>query len=446
MIARVLATASRLLLGIFYRRVDVVGLTHVPPKGPVVVVANHHNALVDPLLLLASLPRTLRPIAKAPLFQHPILGLLLRLVGAIPVHRRHESEGGPDRNAAAFARAAELLAAGDGIVLFPEGVSQPEPVLMPLRTGAARLVLGAEQLRSGALGVTLLPVGLVYEAPGTFRIGRALVVIGEPVAIRDLVSRYATDPSGAVRALTDRIAGALRSLVVEAEDRRTLQLIGVVERLVDSRREIEPARRTAWMRGVMTAYRTLRQEAPMRIARFREDLERYEKERERAGVAGSPIARYSPAQVLRYVFREGASLVLGAPLALWGLCVHGGPYHLTGLAVRALAPEEDMIATDKLATGMLLYPLCWLAEAWIVTWLGGRLALAWFLIALLPSGFFALTWQARLSRFRAQALGFLAFVFRPDLHRRLVAQHEALRAELDALSRMAMPVAVEERS
>jgi glycerol-3-phosphate O-acyltransferase / dihydroxyacetone phosphate acyltransferase len=447
MIARVLATASRLLLGIFYRRVDVVGLTHVPPKGPVVVVANHHNALVDPLLLLASLPRTLRPVAKAPLFRHPILGGLLRLVGAIPVHRRHESEGGPDRNAAAFARASEFLAAGDGIVLFPEGVSQPEPVLMPLRTGAARLVLGAEQLRGGALGVTLLPVGLVYEEPGTFRIGRALVVVGEPIATGDLVAQYATDPSGAVRALTDRIAGALRSLVVEAEDRRTLQLMSALDRLMDPRPEGGPAARAAWMRGVMTAYRTLRREAPTRIARFREDLERYEMERERAGVGDSPIARYGAAQVTRYVFREGASLVLGAPLALWGLCVHGVPYHLTGLAVRTLSPEEDMIATDKLATGMLLYPLCWMAEAWIVTRLGGRLALAWFFIALLPTGFLALTWQARLTRFRAQALGFLAFVFRPDLHRRLVAQRDALRAELDALSRMATPAAaLESRS
>src|SRR5215813_6137004 len=104
MIGALLARASRLLLGLFYRRIDVVGLSRVPPTGPLVVVANHHNALVDPMLLLGTLPRTLRPIAKAPLFSHPVLGPLLRLAGAILVHRRQESDGDPERNAAAFAR------------------------------------------------------------------------------------------------------------------------------------------------------------------------------------------------------------------------------------------------------------------------------------------------------------------------------------------------------
>src|SRR5437762_9914679 len=231
MIAGLLASASRLLLGVFYRRVEVVGRAHVPRRGPLLVVANHQNALVDPMLLLGMLPRALRPVAKAPLFGNPILGPLLRAIGAVPVHRRQESEGGPDRNTEAFARVAELFGAGEAVLLFPEGVSQPTPLLMPLRSGAARLLLGAEHAHRGVLGITLLPVGLVYEEPGSFRTGRALVVVGEPIPTRDLVDGYAADPTAAVRALTERIAGALRGLIIEAEDRHTLHLVGAVERL-----------------------------------------------------------------------------------------------------------------------------------------------------------------------------------------------------------------------
>ena len=39
---------------------------------------------------------------------------------------------------------SDALARGEAIVIFPEGVSQPEPTLKTLRTGAARLLLDAE--------------------------------------------------------------------------------------------------------------------------------------------------------------------------------------------------------------------------------------------------------------------------------------------------------------
>ena len=434
MISRVLAVIARLLLATFYQRVDVVGMERVPSRGPVVIVANHQNALVDPLLLLGRLPRALRPVAKAPLFRYPVLGWMLRLIGAIPVHRRHESDGGPDRNAAAFARVTDLLAAGEAVLLFPEGVSQPAPVLMPLRTGAARLVLGAEHLKGGALGVTLLPVGLVYEEPGTFRAGRALILVGQPVATGDLIRAYTDDPAAAVRALTDRTAEALRALVIEAEDRRTLQLVTVIRRLWGERPGGDAADHAAWVRGVMRVYEGLRHAEPARVAHFRLELERYEKDRELAGVDDRLPERYRAARVVSYALREGGSLLLGAPLALWGVFVHALPYRLTGLVVRALGPDDDMVATVKIVVSMLAYPVCWALEAGLLAQLAGPVALVLFLVALIPSGFFALDWQLRLRRFRGQTAGFLAFLFRPDLHRRLRARRRALRAELDALA------------
>src|SRR5262245_921962 len=94
MLYRLLRRLSGLLLELFYRRVEVVGLARVPATGPLVVVANHQNALVDGMLLLAVLPRRLVTIAKAPLFHHPLIGLFLRGFGAIPVHRRKDAAAG----------------------------------------------------------------------------------------------------------------------------------------------------------------------------------------------------------------------------------------------------------------------------------------------------------------------------------------------------------------
>src|SRR3989442_1043164 len=128
----------RWVLALFYRRIDVVGLEHIPESGPLIVAANHQNALVDPMLLLALIPRRMVALAKAPLFRHPVIGPFLRLLGALPVHRRQDGGGDPARNRAMFSAATAHLWAGQAVLIFPEGVSHPDPALMPLRTGSAR--------------------------------------------------------------------------------------------------------------------------------------------------------------------------------------------------------------------------------------------------------------------------------------------------------------------
>ena len=196
---RIVRQLARALLGLFYHRVEVVGREHIPARGPLIVAANHHNSLVDPLLLLATVPRRLVALAKAPLFRHPLIGPFLRMVGALPVHRRQEAGTDPSRNDALFDAVTRTLRAKGGILIFPEGVTQPEPVLMTIRTGAARMLLAAEVDAGDRLNVALLPVGLVFHEPGTFRTGWALSLVGPPVPTGDCVTLYRTEPEAAVR-------------------------------------------------------------------------------------------------------------------------------------------------------------------------------------------------------------------------------------------------------
>lgn len=442
---RLVRALSRLLLRLFYRRVEVVGAGRIPADGPLLVLANHQNALVDGMLLLAVIPRRLRPLAKAPLFSNPLIGPFLRMIGAIPVVRRQDTGTATVENTRMFEAAGRTLAAGGAILVFPEGKSQPEPVLQPLRSGTARLLLGAESALGRALGTAVVPVGLLFNAPGIFRSGWALVLVGEPLRLGDALARHAAEPEATVRALTERLEDALGALIVEAGDRETLRLLHLAESIWRAQADapaVDAEASAEWRRRAMRAYRWLRPREPERIAALRREIHHYAALRERSGLAERRLdAPLSRGTALRWALRESLLLALGLPLALWGLATHALPYRLNGWLVRLAHPDGDAEATYKLVLGIVVFPMSWLAESWLAWHLGGWPLLGFFLIALVPSGLFALGWKERLARVARQTRGLYHLLNRRDLRRFLVAQRRGLAEEFEALVRL-VPEAV----
>lgn len=436
---------ARFASALFYRDVELIGAERVPPRGPLIVAANHQNALVDPMLLVATLPRRLRPLAKAPLFKHPLVRPFLAAAGAVPVHRAKESSGDAGRNAAMFAATARALANGEAILIFPEGVGHFEPALQPLRTGAARMLLGAEAL--GSPPVTLLPVGLVFRQPGRFRSASGAVLVGKAIATRDCVALYPHDPETAVRTLTARLEEGLRHQIIEADTWRTEFLLRVAASVWHEEHAVagrpvpaDATSRTVWLREVGRAYRALLEREPERLRRLRRGLEAYSEILERSGLRGRHLEQsYSPAGVLRYATRQVFLLLVTLPLAFAGTVLHGPGFWLTDTAVGLARPQPDTEATYKILGGLLFYPLTWAVEGWLAFRLGGPWALAAVLLALLPCGFFALTWRERFARAAGEALAFWRYLRHPDLRRHLAERREQLYLELSALAELVEP-------
>src|SRR4051812_33680233 len=122
MLYRLLRVIAAVALRWYYAQIAVQGAERAPRSGPLLIVANHPNALIDPLLVGTTLSRRVLLTAKATLFENPVLSVLLHAVGVVPLRRAKDEGGGvhgeasPARNAAAF-RAVTTALRRDGAVL-----------------------------------------------------------------------------------------------------------------------------------------------------------------------------------------------------------------------------------------------------------------------------------------------------------------------------------------
>lgn len=131
----ILASVARRLLAC-QARLQVSGTECIPGEGALLVVSNHLGML-DPYVIGARLPRALRILAKAEIFEWPVLGGLARWGDAVPVHR-----GDADRQA--LRTLAEALVAGQCVLVFPEGQYAYAPAraeMAPFKPGAGWLAL-----------------------------------------------------------------------------------------------------------------------------------------------------------------------------------------------------------------------------------------------------------------------------------------------------------------
>ena len=129
----------RLVLRVFFRRIEIAGTDRIPAsRACPSSCLNHPNGLVDPLFfLLCFSPRPVSFLAKAPLFEMPVVGFFTRAFGSIPVYRRRDAERRPPQPRDVRRAPAGSSTRGGVSALFPEGVSHDEPKLLDLKTGAA---------------------------------------------------------------------------------------------------------------------------------------------------------------------------------------------------------------------------------------------------------------------------------------------------------------------
>lgn len=171
---RMIRSAASLIL-FLQMRLDLSGVERLPRSGPLLLVSNHLG-LTDQFAIVVRLPHEVRILAKAELFEWPIVGWLARRCDVTPIRR-----GGIDREAMRTIR--DLLRRGAWVLVFPEGtyVDAHEPVgMLPVKTGAAWL---AWQTRARVVPVAITGTETIWSPGRGWRLWhrpQVRVVFGDP--------------------------------------------------------------------------------------------------------------------------------------------------------------------------------------------------------------------------------------------------------------------------
>ena len=175
-------------LRLFHKKFRVVGYENL--KGseiPTIVVGNHQNALLDPILCCSVITQQLHWLTRSDVFKPGLVSFLLRKVNMLPVYREKDNVADiRDRNEAIFQECYKRLNRGHWISLFPEGTHKGKKSLnTPLKKGIGRLIIGTFEANPNLQQIRILPLGLEYseffEKDGNFmlRIGKPIVLSKE---------------------------------------------------------------------------------------------------------------------------------------------------------------------------------------------------------------------------------------------------------------------------
>jgi len=216
----------------YFNKIIVEGKENIPKNRPVILVANHQNALIDPLLFATH--TNLKPwfLTRAAVFTNPTVARILHFIRMLPVYRVRDGFSTIQKNEQTFDQTFEVLRKNGTVVIFAEGNHSLVRNLRPLSKGFTRMAFGLKE-KYPEIEPVILPVGLQFSAH--MRSGGVVRITFGKVIPVDM-------PSSQSGKLTKSVENSLKSLIVDIPNEGyEAQLQKLIDHEVDltSKQEVE---------------------------------------------------------------------------------------------------------------------------------------------------------------------------------------------------------------
>ncbi|MCL1600878.1 MAG: 1-acyl-sn-glycerol-3-phosphate acyltransferase [Actinomycetia bacterium] len=384
-IRKIVAWATALL----FHRVEVRQRHGLTASGSQLANSSHFGGFTDPLVLIRAMDRVPRFVARDVIWNYPVVRNILNWVGAIPVHK--SDDGGPSSNDQMFRSTYEALGENDLVTIFPEGITVDDPRIAHIKTGSARIALGARA--SGVENILLLSAGIHYENKAALR-SKVFIDIGYPIDLDEWVSLHVApgepqDASNrdAVVALTTEMEQHLRWAAPDFEDWVTARNLSAASDV--ALRQALGSKASIGHGDKERLARLLDEASDEPKKAVVETMELYQTEIDALGVSDEMFVAGLGTK-WAFLWNIVKDIVIGLlllPFAVIGIVVNAIPMALVWLIGR-LKVDDAVMATIKPLGAIFVYVVTWGFWLWRA-WASGGVEIFAAMFILMPFYLFA---------------------------------------------------------
>lgn len=439
MIYSFLKILMRISLRFFFRNLQVKGLENIPENGPLLIVSNHPNTVLDPIIIACFIQRKIYFLAAAKFFKSAAAKWILPKFNMIPVYRTQDDPSQLKNNDEVFSKCFEHLNNTGTILIFPEGVSLTNRQLKKIKTGTARIAFGAAAQNDFQMDLKIVSIGLNYSDPHQFR-SDVFINIDEPIFINDYKKSYQEDAFATVNQLTDKIRERLENQIVAIEDAAIDELVKKIETIYKSQLLKDLGYTPKIKEHDFIVTKAINEEVhfyyhhqPQRLQQFKKEIDEYFAILDRLELNDRTLKKFpGKGSILWDTLKGIFYMVIGLPIFIFGWINNFLPYKLPGVITKKIGASSDFDGALYLLTGTLMFLFFYgIQIALMQHYLHNVLLTFSYALALPATGFFAYFYWKRYNNMRGRWTVFSLFYRKTTLITSILNRRQHIIDELE---------------
>jgi len=395
MIHTLLKLIIRLGIRIYYREIKILNRSAIPKKGPLIIISNHPNTLMDAWVVALVCKQPIYYMAKATFFDSKFKLWFFKKLKMVPINRAGEGKMDGVNNQQSFEECHQILENKGSLLIFPEGSSFQERTLRKLKSGTARIALDSEKRNNGELGLKVIAVGIHYSRAERFR-SNLLISVDEPIEIAPYLEEYNQDSSGTARKLTQLFKERLEHVLFTTSDKTQEKLIQQIQEVLSSKYTPKSGKGVSGevmqLREIQQALELITVVEPWKLDEISLLVGQIIWQTKKLSIKMDFLdRRYRSILFLRQIISSLLVLIIGAPLFIYGAFHNIIQYTLVDRIIGKVTKDVEYYAPLAILLGLIFYPLSYFG---FVVLLHQFIHLSWwikviYVISMPASGLFA---------------------------------------------------------